>query len=186
MIAIVGSSGSLLKHQYGSFIDSHANVLRFNAAPTKGYEKHVGVRTGERWIAYHGEDYDLKDENIVLYSYNQKALREGAAKLQGNKIRILDTDFIRDCDNMIGKPYWKWRLMPGRIIINKQMSSTGLKSIIYFSNFSKINLFGFNPDLQYRYYEKNKAGHSFEISHSRQKENQIIQRLVDEGKIKIF
>jgi hypothetical protein len=52
-IAIVGSSGNLLKKEYGPIIDSHKEVVRFNRAPTKGYEKHVGSRTTIRVVNQH-------------------------------------------------------------------------------------------------------------------------------------
>jgi len=41
----VGSSNSLLASQHGSAIDAHTAVIRFNQAPTAGYESHVGSRT---------------------------------------------------------------------------------------------------------------------------------------------
>lgn len=37
-IAIVGSSGGLRRHPSGTQIDSHDYVVRFNRAPTDGYE----------------------------------------------------------------------------------------------------------------------------------------------------
>lgn len=42
--AIVGNSGSLLRQERGHEIDAHEMVYRFNQAPLKGYEKHVGSR----------------------------------------------------------------------------------------------------------------------------------------------
>ena len=44
-VALVGSSGSLLKHEYGEIIDKHENVIRFNRAPVEGYEKIAGSKT---------------------------------------------------------------------------------------------------------------------------------------------
>jgi N-acetylneuraminate synthase len=44
-IAIVASSANLLDNEYGKIIDSFSEVVRFNRAPTKGYEKHVGSKT---------------------------------------------------------------------------------------------------------------------------------------------
>jgi len=46
--AIVGSSGSMLKSSFGKEIDSHTFVMRFNQAPTVGYEKRVGSKTSLR------------------------------------------------------------------------------------------------------------------------------------------
>ena len=43
--AVVGSSGSLLNDRFGAEIDAHDLVLRFNNAPTIGYELIVGSRT---------------------------------------------------------------------------------------------------------------------------------------------
>jgi len=43
--AVVGASGSLLRAQHGSAIDSHAVVLRPNWLKLSGYEAHVGRRT---------------------------------------------------------------------------------------------------------------------------------------------
>lgn len=188
MIAIVGGSSSLLKHEHGKFIDGHSMVIRFNDAPVKNFEWHVGRRTDLRFIAYHGANYNLVDEDILLYSYNEKAKLEALEKLHfHNRVMFLDNAFIRRCDNMIGKPYWKWRLMPGRIIIHKKMSTSGLKAIVHaLDTKRKVNLFGFNPDDQFHYYEKNRPGYNHTDSHDFKKEREIIRGFEREGKLKIY
>jgi len=44
-LAIVGSSARLLNSKHGKLIDSFTDVVRFNRAPTQGYEQHVGSKT---------------------------------------------------------------------------------------------------------------------------------------------
>jgi len=44
-VAIIGSSAKLFQANYGEEIDLHDDVVRFNRAPTEGYEKCVGGKT---------------------------------------------------------------------------------------------------------------------------------------------
>uniref|UniRef100_A0A8C4DJJ9 Beta-galactoside alpha-2,6-sialyltransferase 2 n=1 Tax=Dicentrarchus labrax TaxID=13489 RepID=A0A8C4DJJ9_DICLA len=48
--AVVASAGAVLRSSLGTEIDSHDAVLRFNAAPTKGFERDVGTKTTIRII----------------------------------------------------------------------------------------------------------------------------------------
>lgn len=52
-IAVVGSSAKLLLSDYGEFIDTFDDVVRFNRAPTTGFEKDVGSKTTLRVVNNH-------------------------------------------------------------------------------------------------------------------------------------
>jgi hypothetical protein len=191
LIAIVGGSGSVLKHTHGKLIDKHDMVIRFNENPIEGYEQYVGSKTNMRFIAYHGADYDLQCESIFLYSYNKKALQEAYKKLtyqNANIVYPLSKEFINNCDNLISKPYWKWRLMPGQMIVHKRMSSSGLKAILYAFDMwgARINLFGFKEDEQFHYWEPNRTHYNQDLSHDFGKEREIIKGFEREGKLKIL
>jgi len=193
-IAIVGNSGSILKYKYGDLIDTYGRVVRFNIAPIEGFEKQVGRKRDIRFICYKPEyNYsEIKDEFVRLYSYKFKLAVDALNLLVDyNDVTILPDNFIQQCDNLIGKPYWKWWLKKklgfDRTIIHKRMSTTGLKAIVWaLDKGYGVSLFGFTQDQRFHYYQENRPGYNVNDSHDLAKEMQIIKGFENEGKLKIF
>ncbi|KAK3268043.1 glycosyltransferase 29 protein [Cymbomonas tetramitiformis] len=97
--AIVGNSGALLNKEAGRDIDAHDLIYRFNQAPVKGYEVHVGSRSsfeslngywvkelmdekrGYRW------NWRSRDTGVILFE-----LFEPWAFIWKTKTQILDKD----------------------------------------------------------------------------------------------
>ncbi|KAK9817132.1 hypothetical protein WJX72_010008 [[Myrmecia] bisecta] len=80
--AVVGNSGSLLGAAHGPAIDSHDTVIRFNAAPTTGYEADVGHTTAFRLqncdhIGFH----EPQDEILIASVRNAPDLRRFAQQM---------------------------------------------------------------------------------------------------------
>ena len=92
-VAIIGSGGIYSKHlvgyqgvlednSRGSRIDSHTDIIRFNRAPTKGYENIVGSRTTLRVVNNHvfnnndieNEGYTDQPKDFVRDLRNSKIL----------------------------------------------------------------------------------------------------------------
>ena len=64
--AIVGSSGALLASERGAEIDAHDLVMRFNNAPTHGFEAYVGRKTTHRVSNSLNFNFRESDEEAVL------------------------------------------------------------------------------------------------------------------------
>lgn len=68
--ALVGNSGSLLSADFGKEINKHDVVIRFNQAPTKGFEKFVGNKTTFRvlnalWTNIYAKNVKLNEDGSL-------------------------------------------------------------------------------------------------------------------------
>ena len=67
---IVFNSGSLLNSQYGPAIDKNEVVIRFNLAPSKGYESFVGKKVTHT-ICGHPCRALKRRKKVLPYPYNE-------------------------------------------------------------------------------------------------------------------
>jgi hypothetical protein len=91
-VAIVGSSAILNKQEYGKEIDKFNTVIRFNRAPTEGFEKVAGSFTSLRLINGH-----------VYHSVPFKRWKEDdkfVEKLKDSKLLVCSPDHTIDNKNI--------------------------------------------------------------------------------------
>ena len=73
--AVVGSSAAIMRTARGYQINNHDMVIRFNGAPTAGYEKYVGSKTDLRILsADHVGFRDSADETVVQHLRSHQAM----------------------------------------------------------------------------------------------------------------
>ncbi len=188
--AIVGNSGNVLDQNKGDEIKAHDCVVRFNAAPTEGFENQVGTKTDFRvlngpimiggsvdyvstprdWIS------NLSGERLILMPHRRKRKEEHfetAKELAGDDNEIYITESAIEThsesaakENGITKP------------------STGLKTVLLFlSLVGSVNLYGFGfhkeNDLKKRHYWEEFKYHGTG-GHRWGKEKQFTKRLVNQ------
>lgn len=144
--AVIFNGPVLLNQEDGNIIDSYDYVIRFNIAPTLGYEDFVGSKTTHRILGgNHGQPYYFMEHNEIILRPNKPTI--GA---------VNDTYFDKDYENylnvnngeyfdnyFITDPYGNWSNGP-----------VGLSFAIKY--FSRVGLFGFNPELdqdKYHYFD---------------------------------
>ena len=93
-LAIVGSSKSILKKEFGREIDSHQDVIRFNRSQVKNFEKFVGSKTTVRFVnnpvfecCQSWDNDDPQDINFVKLLTNIKIAVISPHKIKDNNKR---------------------------------------------------------------------------------------------------
>jgi|TARA_R110000824_G_scaffold49483_8_gene138798 hypothetical protein len=121
-LAIVGSSGNLLSNNHGEKIDEFDEVIRFNRAPTYGYENKVGSKTTLRVINNHvfnnndisSEGYtnqpkdfvrNLRDTRILYFASDLAPWNSRVANThQSNKLFLYDYSNTESIKTYFGYP----------------------------------------------------------------------------------
>jgi len=81
--AVIGSSGSLTGSGMGHAIDNHTAVIRFNDAPTRGYESDVGAKTTLR-IQNNMYCGFCENESEVLFPYTISTVEKFCKPREGH------------------------------------------------------------------------------------------------------
>mmetsp|Transcript_25814 Transcript_25814/g.49004 ORF Transcript_25814/g.49004 Transcript_25814/m.49004 type:complete len:563 (-) Transcript_25814:352-2040(-) len=96
--AIVGSSGIVLNYEDGVEIDAHDMVFRFNSAPTRGYEKHVGRKTTHRITNTQNWGFhESEEENLFIHfraTSSVKGIFWNGAQKKPWKMLAFDPDLV--------------------------------------------------------------------------------------------
>ena len=154
--AVVGSSKSLLKGKHGNEIDKHTAVIRFNEAPTKGYERHVGSKTTIRLqnperqgFAEHAGTGSQQELCLVKNYY-------GLSNSKRCKIVPLSPQFIA-----YSRYYWFWNEKKNYVPSRGKHNEKRLKMSTGFIGISlalhlckKVTLYGFQASGVGHYYNK--------------------------------
>jgi hypothetical protein len=76
-LAIVGSSSSILRKNFGQEIDTYHDVIRFNRSPVENYEKFVGSKTTIRVVnKVVFENYESEDNKNQTYPVSTNFLEK--------------------------------------------------------------------------------------------------------------
>jgi len=182
--AIVGNSGILLRKQYGQLVDNHECIVRFNYAPTKEFEKHVGSKTNYRIM---GRNWIFREFNneIIIHRYNKPTYAKidiDTALINSYKmynVYAFDTDFINEARNLL----LNYTNTTGTV-------SSGYLGVLFGLKIAeKVSIFGFNMPInrqfQYHYYDQ-QLYEEFKNHHPFAKEMEVYLDLQKYNLIKIY
>jgi hypothetical protein len=186
-VALVGNSGLMTIREWGNDIDTYDVVVRFNHAPTEGYEKYVGSKTTLRIVNGHcfggttdtarnpsaSSDFlpKLPPQDILCKTFNMEEFYRGIMNnVNSHNIFFPSPEFMQDVS----------KYTPGQ---EPTAGLIGLFLLLPF--FNQINMYGFTfweNDYDYHYFEKvplaaDKLGHSFS------REQEIVEQLQEQGKV---
>ena len=166
--AIVLSSGVYtLGYEYGSYINQHDIVIRFNMAPTEGYEKYVGTRTTHMWTwnAHFDEFLERMDtDEYYLTKLIISPLEWDIASLYKSAIPPARY-MIPNQDQLFAacKQHWLQSEYVHRFP-TKHCSSEAFSIAYCLQECTQVNVFGFYPghqcDVPIHYFEAKKCSHS--------------------------
>eukprot|EP00873_Tetraselmis_striata_P028785 jgi/Tetstr1/449049/TSEL_036264.t1 len=104
--AVVGNSGGMMRHAFGSYIDTHDYVIRINILPTKKLEDNLGKRVDARVLSYKmakdvcciKKDYRADNSHLEFYIWfpasRAQVRSRMLSKLKTNPVHIMSAPFL--------------------------------------------------------------------------------------------
>ena len=200
--AVVGNSGIVLNEKHGALIDSHDFVIRFNLAPTEGYEEHVGTKTSLRIVNCHmfnsllpnsskdneetfskfDPDYALKikNENVLIKNNVNPMVFAPVFELMkqnGCTVNILDPKIIETVSEEL------------KLKASIEPSNGMIGTFLAMSLFKEVSCFGFSfyddPWETKHYYEDMKP-YDQSVVHNFTEERDWLLDLVEKKQIRMY
>lgn len=159
-VALVGNSGCLSTSTYGSDIDSHDCVIRFNTAPVIGFEDNVGSKTTIRIFTGKNHFYGDKSTDILyIKNYQKDTEVQMDIRNKTTNFHVMNNEFCNYIRSF--KP-------------SNNIPSTGFIGVCLAIILSSghISMYGFDlpkDDEKYHYYDYTKyreAAHTFSEEHA--------------------
>lgn len=186
-ICLVGNGGVVMEKELGNEIDNYDVVIRFNHAPTSGYEKYVGSKTTLRLVNGHcfGGTTNIKKnptaypdflpslppQDIICKTWNVEEFMKGVFNnINKHNLYFINPEFI-NATGFYTKPH--------------EPSAGFVMFMLLLSHFKNINLYGFTfweDNYDYHYFEKVPLDAS-QLGHNFNHEKLIVLELEKQSKI---
>ena len=153
--ALVGNGGSVLRKKFGTYINNHDIIVRFNMAPIAGFEQHVGNRT-DVWVNGHEASKRLccigsakmgahAKDHVMWFPAKQNVIKSACEKRRIKTKALNDREIPGYVAKMNKMRYESRRLGLGKNYDNWLQLTTGAHGIFYFlSKCRRVSVYGFS------------------------------------------
>jgi hypothetical protein len=184
---IIGNAPTVLNRKLGKEIDSYKYVVRINDYVTQGYEECVGTKTSI-WVTGASKNTKIKNrdlENIISLVFLPEFIHNAGKNYLKKRV-----------ETNLGLQLSSLNIVPYKIInqINilcnmeggaKERPSAGLMTIMYFVHILNelVTITGFDFFESNKHYYDNEPAVPKKSVHNTEHEKQIVQRLIEDGKV---